>query len=334
MRGNLARSTLHLHLVTLAKLGQSLGWDRHIGRITSRDIELFRAQRLQAGLSAASANKEVKTLRRIMNLAATRGYLKQSDNPCLAIPMLKVGRKRPPYCSPQEFAQMYAAASDPMWRALLVVLYSTGLRLREAINLTWSDIDFACGQLHVARKDASGLVQAWTPKDHEMRSIPLPEQAVNLLTQWQSAAPVGCPYVFMDHGRWAYYRQEVQAGRWRAGQDLVNNMLRKYRTICRRAGVEPYTIHDLRRSCITNWARKLPIHVAQQLAGHSDIKTTQQFYLSVGVDDVTSAQRVQAAILTALPAATGTDPKLTHWGQRRAFPGRRVFTPCSEVSAS
>ena len=111
-----------------------------------------------------------------------------------------------------------------------------------------------------------------------------------------------------------------------AAQDLVNNVLRRFKTICRRAGVGPYTIHDLRRSCITNWARHLPIHVVQQLAGHSDINTTRQFYLSVQPDDVSKAQAVQERLLR-IPADDLTDPKLTHSAPKRAFPGRQGCQP-------
>ncbi len=62
----------------------------------------------------------------------------------------------------------------------------------------------------------------------------------------------------------------------------------------RKAGVPQFTIHDLRRSCITNWARKIPIHVTQHLAGHGDIKTTKKYYLSVQTEDIVKAKRVQS----------------------------------------
>jgi integrase len=244
--------------------------------------------------------------------------------------MLKIGRKRPAYCNPSEFASIFAAAGDSLWRALLVVLYTTGLRLREALNLTWSDIDFAAGQLHVTRKVAAGLVQAWTPKDHEARTIPLSQPVIAALTAWQSIAPENCPYAFMERGRWQYYRQQVSEGCWSAKTDLVNNVLRRFKTLCRKAGVGRYTVHDLRRSCITNWARKLPIHVVQQLAGHSDIKTTQQFYLSVRPEDLAEVQNVASSLLAQLPKTEVTDPKLTHSGQKRAFPGKRAFSSVSQ----
>ena len=104
---------------------------------------------------------------------------------------------------------------------------------------------------------------------------------------------------------------------------LVNNVLRRFKTICRRAGVGPFTIHDFRRSCITNWAKELPIHVVQQLAGHSDIKTTKQFYLSVQPEDVAKAKSLQATIVRRIPRADLTDPLVTHSGKKPCFPGRR-----------
>ena len=123
--------------------------------------------------------------------------------------------------------------------------------------------------------------------------------------------------------RWEYYREEVAAGRWRPGRDLVNNLLRRFKTICRRASVGPYTIHDLRRSCITNWAKTEPIHVVQQLAGHSDIKTTQQFYLSVAEDDLGRAGAPQALLLGEIPAADASDQIVTNSARKRGFPGRQ-----------
>ncbi len=61
------------------------------------------------------------------------------------------------------------------------------------------------------------------------------------------------------------------------------------------------------------------------MAGHSDIKTTQQFYLSVQAEDLARAQAIQAAVVAGIPAAAPTDPKLTHSAKKRSFPGRRAF---------
>jgi len=323
MHGNLAKNTLHLHLVTMELLADTVGWDRQMDKISIRDIEKFRAGRLKTGIRPSTANKEIKTLRRIFNLAILREYMPKDGNPCYGIPMLRVTPKRPPYVNAEDFESMYRFAPDCSWEAFLATIYTTGLRVREAMNLTWQDIDFETGQVHVTRKSSQGYVQAWTPKDHEMRSIPLPKEAIDILATWQTVAPEKCPYIFMEQGRWDYYRQQVDNGLWDNGQDLVNNLLRRFKTICRRAGAGTYTIHDMRRSCITNWARSLPIHVVQQLAGHSDIKTTQQFYLSVQPDDLSKAKAVQGRMLRNIPKTDPTDPLLTHLGKKRVFPGRQ-----------
>ena len=87
-------------------------------------------------------------------------------------------------------------------------------------------------------------------------------------------------------------------------------MDRSLRGLRKKSHVAACTLHDLRRSCITNWARLLPIHVVQKLAGHSDIKTTQKYYLAVEESDLENARQAQSSIVDNL-----TDPLLTHSGE-------------------
>lgn len=323
MRGNVAARTLAIHLATIELLADCLGWDRSVAGITVRDIERFRAGRLATGIAAGTANKDLNVLRRVFNLAILRGYLAKDTNPCNGIPKLKVGSIRITVVPPQEFTTIYSFAPDVYWRALVTTFYTAGLRLREAMNLTWQDIDFESHDLHVTRKKAVGFVQPWSPKDHQLRMIPLPAQTVNLLAAWQSVAPEDCPYIFMEQARWDYYRRQVEASRWRERTDLVNNLLRRFQTICRKAGVRAYTLHDLRRSCITNLARQLPIHVVQQLAGHSDMHTTQRYYLVVQRQDLERARAIQAALLGPVSQTDLTHPEASFSRRKRLFPGRQ-----------
>ena len=194
----------------------------------------------------------------------------------------------------------------------------------------WRKTGFGAQSEHGARYAERILTvyaigQPWQPKDHEMRTIPLAESAINVLAALQSVAPENCPYVFMEKGRWDFYREKFDARCWQPGQSLVNNMLRRFKTICRKVGIGPYSIHDLRRSCITNWAKVLPLHVVQKLAGHSSIQTTQTYYLSIQEEDMQRAQAVQEKLLEKIPASDLTDPLLTHFGQKRVFLGRKRF---------
>jgi integrase len=53
----------------------------------------------------------------------------------------------------------------------------------------------------------------------------------------------------------------------------------------------------MRRSAITNWAEKLPFQVVHKLAGHSNIKTTMDYYLAVRPEDFKSADEVFNKVL-------------------------------------
>jgi len=56
-------------------------------------------------------------------------------------------------------------------------------------------------------------------------------------------------------------------------------------------------MQDLRRSALTNRAKHVPVHVLQKIAGHSDIRTTQKYYLSVHEDDLAKARTVSEKLL-------------------------------------
>ena len=75
------------------------------------------------------------------------------------------------------------------------------------------------------------------------------------------------------------------------------NLDRNFRLLRGKAGVGECVLHDLRRSAITNWAKKLPIQVVQQLAGHSDISMTRKYYLAVRAEDLASASKLLNKLL-------------------------------------
>jgi integrase len=326
MKGQVADKTLKDHIRALKLFADHVGYNVLLAHINSRHAEFFVAERLAQGLAVATVNKDIRTLKGIFNLAIEpRGYLPEATNPFAKIKQRRFAPKPPDYVPSEDFQQLFSAADTTLWKAFLVLAYTSGGREDELLNLTWADIDFQKNQLHITPKDRFGWIQPWQPKDHEVRTVPLPEQSVNLLAAWQSVAPENCPYVFMEHERWDYYQQQVSREKWRTGQSLVNNVLRRFKTLCQKAKVGPYTVHDLRRSCITNWARKLPLHVVQKLAGHSDIRTTQKYYLSVQEEDIQKAQEVQAKLLGNIPEVDLTDPKVTHSVQKRTFPGRMMF---------
>jgi len=163
-----------------------------------------------------------------------------------------------------------------------------GLRLGEVLNLTWPDVDFERSQVRVVRKVASERRSAWTPKDKDMRIVPLPSLGVSVLVELQLAAADGQEYVFVN-------------GKGPARGDRVKrqNMWRDFQAIREKAGLPKCSFHDLRKSYCTNLAAAVPLHVVQQLAGHADIRTTRKHYVKVRDEQIDSARRALEEVLQA-----------------------------------
>jgi len=123
------------------------------------------------------------------------------------------------------------------------------------------------------------------------------DESSQLLVNIQAQAIEGHPYVFVSPKRLERIKERRKIGKWNTRSELVNNLTRDFNVIRRRARVAECTIHDLRRSAITNWAQSLPIQVVQTLAGHSNIATTKKYYLAVRSEDMASANQLLNSIL-------------------------------------
>jgi integrase len=179
------------------------------------------------------------------------------------------------------------------WQGMIALAYCCGLRLGEVLNLTWRDVDFAEGRLRVVAKRGEADMLDWSPKDKDRRILPVPAPASNLLTRLQLDPSAGEVYLFV-------LGKGPNAGQ-RIGR---NNVWRDFDAIRRQAGLPKCSMHDLRRSFCTNLSRAIPMHVVQELAGHSDIRTTRRFYVQVEPELMQCACRV---LETELDEATETE---------------------------
>ena len=108
----------------------------------------------------------------------------------------------------------------------------------------------------------------------------------------QLSVPDEHPYIFINPERLKLIKKREEAGKWNSTCETINNAGRNFDVIRRREGVAKCTLHDLRRSATTNWAKYLPIQVTQQFAGHSNISTTRKYYLAVRPEDIISANQI------------------------------------------
>ena len=299
MKSQVAQGTIVDQMRALKFFEKFVGSNKLLAKITPRDAEAFIADRLAGELSIASANKDIRTLKRIFNLAIEpRGYLREGQNPFGKIKQRKYAAKDIRYVSVGEYKSLInATETDTWWKAFIAVAYGSGLRRGEILNLTWADIDFERCLIRIRSKEDTAITIQWEPKDHENRVVPMPNEVSQLLADIQVQAPDGFPYIFIDPERLAQIRLRQKLGTWKGNSEVVNNIAKNFNSLCRRAKVSRHSVHDLRRSAITNWAQQMPIQVVQQLAGHSDIKTTRKYYLSVRPDDIAAANKFMNGIL-------------------------------------
>ena len=298
MKGQVAYATLDDQNRALRFFGNFIGGSVLLSKIKPRHAEAFIAHRLSTVPSVSTVNKDIRTLRSIFNLAIEpRGYLPEGQNPFAKIKKRKTTESKIRYVEVKEYRALVNEAKDIWWNALISIAYASGLRRNEILHLTWADIDFENQQIYINPKKETAETIEWEPKDHEKRVLPMADETVQLLVDLQTQAEEGFPYIFISPERFKRIRERQKVGKWNPRSEVINNLRKNFHAIRRRAGVTECTLHDLRRSAITNWASQLPIQVVQQLAGHSDITTTRKYYLTVRSEDMVSANKVVNSIL-------------------------------------
>jgi integrase/recombinase XerD len=240
--------------------------------ITTRDVlsyvQYLREVRDNGG---SAVNRAVVVLRRFYGAMVAMGYLEPSANPLVLFPTIRaVPRKLPVVLSQEQVSRLLAEPKTTTIigvrdRALLALLYGTGIRASECAALRNSHVDFA--ELAITVRGKGG---------HE-RVIPLNPQLAELLRAYVEArgpALASAPFFRSRFGRLlsrggVYERVRLWGQRSRIGVHLSPHRMRHtFATHLVRAGVGLVTIRDL--------------------LGHRLITSTQ-VYLHVTADDLRRA---------------------------------------------
>ena len=184
------------------------------------------------------------------------------EDPTAQIAMPKIGRSLPKSLTEEEVEALLAApaVSDPLGhrdRTMLEVLYATGLRVSELVNLKLDQVNLNQGVLRIVGKG-----------DRE-RLIPLGEEAVQLAAAVPAAAPRG--EILLE--RQTDYLFPTRRGD-RMTRQAFWHIIKRY---ARKAGVDKeLSPHTLRHAFATHLLNHgADLRVVQMLLGHSDLSTTQ-----------------------------------------------------------
>jgi len=230
--------------------------------VTRDDLVDFLASLFRQKLESRTVARHLVTLRNFFRFALTQELI--TVDPALNLESPKIRRSLPGYLRLEEIERLLAQPDDktPIGlrdRAMLDVLYSTGLRVSELIGLRVMDLDRAVGCVRCIGKG-----------DKE-RIVPIGKKALALVDRYlRDARPklvpagkqVNSPTLFINRRGSTLSR----VGVWK--------ILSAYG---RSAGLRvPLTPHMLRHSFATHLLEGgADLRSVQLMLGHSDISTTQ-----------------------------------------------------------
>lgn len=171
-----------------------------------------------------------------------------------------------------EFEMFITCVNKPMYRELFTLLFMTGLRLGEALALSWKDFDSNNGLIHITksltRKTEHGLYEITEPKNFSsIRDVSLGENLTNYLLEYKKKEQQTVGF----NENWFIFGKNKPLP-----QTTIDRV--KNRAIAE-SGVPKIKIHDLRHSHATNLiGNGMNIVAVSKRLGHSDINMTLKVY--------------------------------------------------------
>ena len=260
MERGLSKNTLGAYRADLMTLARSLAErDKSIDLADKADLLEFIAARVEGGAKPRSTARQLSSFRRFFRYIMREGL--RDIDPTADIEMPRIGRSLPKTLSEDEVDSLLNAPNtdEPLGhrdRAMLELLYATGLRVSELINLKQSQINFNQGVLRIVGKG-----------DRE-RLIPLGEESQRWLKDF-----IDGPRMEILLERQTDYLFPTRRGD-RMTRQAFWHIIKRY---AEKAGVRrKMSPHSLRHAFATHLLnRGADLRVVQLLLGHSDLSTTQ-----------------------------------------------------------
>ena len=230
----------------------------HVGGLAlvdSRVIRAFLARLHQRRLSKATIARKLAAVRSCFRFLARRGALEV--NPARQVRSPRLGRRLPSFLPKDEAAQLLevapaAGAAGPRDRALVELLYASGLRVAECCGLAVDDLDPGRRTVRVLGKGG------------KERVVPVGETALEALDVYLT---------LRGRARGPLFQTA------RGGRLTTRSAHRIVKRLARRAGLgQRVTPHTLRHSFATHMLGEgADLRLIQELLGHSRLSTTQRY---------------------------------------------------------
>ncbi len=246
---------LHRFLAFLAENGMGSP-----GAMTPRHVEAFLRTEHERGLSPASIARELAAVRMFCRYLVLQQVLRLDVSASIDPP--KKWHRLPTVLDDQSVVRLIASPDDEQDahasrdRAMLAVLYASGLRASELAGLRINDFNDHLGVLRVLGKG-----------DKE-RIVPLASSAAQAVREYMAGQRAQLPAAPDEQALFL-----SRTGRPLTREDVFR-IVRKYvRRACLAGNVTPHTL----RHCFATHllSRGADLRSVQEMLGHADISTTQ-----------------------------------------------------------
>ncbi|MEM1050850.1 MAG: tyrosine recombinase XerC [Pseudomonadota bacterium] len=252
--------TVRAYVAAAQKLLSSRGlssWE-DVARIEAQDLRAHLASRRAEGLANASVARELSALKALITFARAECGDPEPTAPRLRGPRLKKGLPRP--VTPDDavnIADLIDGTSAEDWigardRAVLLLMYGSGLRIAEALSLQGHDVPL-------------GETLLVTGKGGKQRVVPILPVTQEAVMSYVSQCPYGL-------------ERDQTLFRGAKGGPLSQGMVQKAMAKARRALALPDTAtpHALRHSFATHLlGAGADLRSLQELLGHASLGSTQ-----------------------------------------------------------
>jgi integrase/recombinase XerD len=235
--------------------------DYPVGEITGEQFSYFKRRMLDASLSPATMAATLSGWRSFLKYVREVRHLPVYDPQAIRRP--KVPKHEVDYLSKEEIQRFFQAIPTQTMtglrdRALIEILYASGMRISEALSLDRHQIDWE-------KREARIIGKGKKP-----RKVYFTEEALQWLREYLAYRHDDAPAVFLV--------QNDQLKRLEA-----HGTWRRFRRYARRAGLSKRVYpHMLRHTMATTLlANGCPIGHIKALLGHEHLTTTCKYYLGI-----------------------------------------------------
>ncbi|MDY4279972.1 MAG: site-specific tyrosine recombinase XerD [[Pasteurella] mairii] len=224
------------------------------------DLQSFLGDRLEQGYKATSTARMLSALRQLFQYLYREKY--RSDDPSALLSSPKLPNRLPKYLTEQQVSDLLntPAVDDPLElrdKAMLELLYATGLRVTELVSLTIDSLNVSQGVVRVIGKG------------NKERIVPMGEEANYWVRQF-----VLYGRAMLLNGQSSDVLFPSRRGTQMTRQTFWHRI--KHYAILADIDGDSLSPHVLRHAFATHLVNHgADLRVVQMLLGHSDLSTTQ-----------------------------------------------------------